>query len=140
MAYDLPDFYKDLALQGIADDTTRIVITDGAPASFAAANTVSAAGGDGGKLAELDITPPGQFTLGDGDVDGREATLAAQTLVGLAGVPGTNTGNHYVGLSVGNSRITFVVQLQNAISNIATSQNIPVGAVGVAEIGDAVAE
>ena len=80
----------------VASGATRLVATNGQPASFAAANS--------GKLAEAVLTGA-DFSLAAGDVSGRKVTVAAKS--GLA-VLAAGTADHVALLDVAGSRLLYV--------------------------------
>jgi hypothetical protein len=80
----------------VVSGATRMVATNGQPASFAAANS--------GKLAEAALTV-GDFSLAAGDVSGRKVTVAAKS--GLA-VIAAGTADHVALLDVAGSRLLYV--------------------------------
>ena len=80
----------------VAASATRIVATNGQPASFAAA--------EAGKLVEAPLTG-GDFTLAAGDVSGRKVTVASKT--GLS-VLVNGTADHVALLDVAGSRLLYV--------------------------------
>lgn len=93
--YTLPALL-DGPLTEVRNTATRMVVTNGQPASFAAANS--------GKLAEVTMAP-GDFTLGAGSPNGRRLTVAAKA--GVA-VIASGSGDHVALLDVTNSRLLHV--------------------------------
>ncbi len=75
---------------------TRMVATNGQPASYAAA--------DSGRLAEAALAS-GDFTLAAGDISGRKVSIAAKS--GLA-VVAAGTADHVALLDAATSRLLYV--------------------------------
>lgn len=80
----------------VAAGATRLVATNGQPATFAAANA--------GKLAEATLAG-GDFSFAAGDISGRKVTIAAKS--GLA-VIASGTADHVALLDVAGSRLLYV--------------------------------
>lgn len=101
-----PDYYRDLKLTAIADDTDKVILCSAQPADETEAEGAY-------MLAEAVVTPgvAGDFTLGDVS-GGRRLTLAAKT-----GVSVTNTGlgTHIAWIDNG-TRLTHVSQLSTGIN------------------------
>lgn len=95
----MPKFASTDVLDGsliVASGATRMVATNGQPASFAAANS--------GKLAEAPLTSA-DFSFAAGDLSGRKVTVAAKS--GLA-VVAAGTADHVALLDVAGARLLYV--------------------------------
>lgn len=80
----------------VASTATRMVATNGQPASFAEATS--------GSLVEASLTGA-DFTIGAGDISGRKLTIAAKS--GLA-VTAAGTADHIALLDVTGERLLYV--------------------------------
>lgn len=83
MGKKLSDAVLDAACNHIKNNATSIILLDAEPATRAAAISNS--------LATIAVVS-GDFTLGDGDTNGRKVTVAAKS--GTASTPGGTTYNH----------------------------------------------
>lgn len=85
MAKSVPDWVYDLALDGIKAGCNKLVLLEGAPASYAEASTAKGSGGK--KLGEIAMVA-GDYAVGAGDVSGRKIRVGQKT-----GVPVTVSGS-----------------------------------------------
>jgi hypothetical protein len=118
----------DAALNVLKDNCTKMVLTAGAPTSFATANGAQ-------KLAEVTMVPA-DFVLANGDTSGRKVTCAAKN--GIA-VSAAGDGDHVAYLDVAGSRILHYYQIAAVRAGllVADQVNFPVHDL---EIRDVVAE
>ncbi len=102
MTVSLHNDVPDAALAYIRDNCDKMIACAGAPASYAEATTPPA----GGKALADAAMSSGDFTIGDGDTDGRKITWTSK--------PGTavdDAGNcdHIAFVDTGNSKLLLVV-------------------------------
>lgn len=105
----MPKFTNDIVMDGALDiiinNASKLIVCEGQPASYTAANTVKGSGGN--KLGEIAIDSA-DFTKSDGDVSGRKLTVAAQS-----GIPITDSGDadHIAIVDDTNSRLLHVTDM-----------------------------
>lgn len=95
----------DGALTVLRNNATRMTLCAGAPATFAAADI-----GGANYLADVTLSPS-DFTIGNGDVSGRKATVAAKNGISIAE---SGIADHVALLDVANSRLLYVNEISNA--------------------------
>lgn len=108
MPYRMGSAVHDAALQYIADNCDRQVVTSDDPVDYAGVASVT--------LASTAMVG-GDFTLAAGDISGRKLTIGAKSNI----TPTTNgTGNHIVLVDDGNSAILLQVPIPNTPLNTST--------------------
>lgn len=119
----IADTAKDAGLNYIVNGAERLVLCSALPADHAGVAAV--------ELAAVAIGAV-DFTLANGDVSGRKATLAAQTCTGSA----TGTATHY---AIVKDTATAELLAAHTMTNVAITNGSPqdVQAVDVWEIQDA---
>ncbi len=113
MAKLVPDAILDGMLASIADQCTRVTICSTQPTTYTEANATYA-------LADVTVTAgagAGDFTIGDGDTNGRKLTLLQQT-----GIPidTSGTAQHIALLDVAGTELLAVT---TCTSQVLTSGN-----------------
>lgn len=101
MSIFAPDSMLDAMLDSIADNCTRLTVCSTQPTNYTEANATY-------KLADVTVTAGdgnGDFTIANGDTNGRKLTVAQQ-----ASVPVDTTGNaqHIALLDVANTTLLAV--------------------------------
>lgn len=97
----IPDAGLDVFLAGIADQCTKVTICSTQPTTYAEGNATYA-------LADVTVTAGagnGDFTIGNGDTNGRKLTLVQQT--GIT-VDSNGTAQHIALLDVAGSELLAV--------------------------------
>jgi hypothetical protein len=110
MAKFMKDLIMDEALNYIKNNADQLVLCDGEPADYTDATTDKGSGGHA--LGETSIGSA-DFTLADGDTDGRKVTLAAQNDVS---VDVSGTADHYAVVDDTNSDLLYVTTISNSQS------------------------
>lgn len=87
----------DGALDIIRDNCTRITVCSAEPTTYAEGNATYA-------LADVTVSNV-DFTIGDGDTNGRKVAVAAQSSIA---VDASGTATHVALLDVANSKLLFV--------------------------------
>lgn len=108
MAKFVSDTVLDQALDYIKQNADKLVLCEGKPTNYSDATTDKGSGGDA--LGETSVGT-GDFTLADGDTDGRKVTVASQS--GVA-VDVTGTADHYAIVDDTNSDLLLVSTISNS--------------------------
>lgn len=126
MAKKAHDDVMDGALNVVKTNCTRMTACAGEPATFAEANI-------GGAKFLADVTlASGDFTISDGDTNGRKVRVAQKTGVT---VDNTGTVDHIALLDVTNSKLLYVT---TCTSQVLTAGNSMTFAAWDVEIADPV--
>ena len=115
MTHYLNDDVVDTAANVLKNNATRIVLCDGAPASFANANTLKGSG-SGQKLAEASVTSS-DLTIGNDATNGRRVTMAAKNNLDVLAA---GDGTHIAWLDTANTRLLKVAPLAATLTGLTT--------------------
>lgn len=129
MSKFVADTVIDQALDYIKQNSDKLVLCDSQPSNYSDATTDKGSGGDA--LGETSVGT-GDFTLADGDTDGRKVTVSSQSDVS---VDVSGTADHYAIVDDNNSTLLLVSTISNSQS--VTSGNTFDTAAFDDEIGDA---
>lgn len=110
MAKFASDTYLDQSLNYLKNNADQLVLCDGQPSSYSDATTDADSGGNA--LGETSVDTS-DFTISDGDTDGRKVEVAAQT--GVA-VDVDGTADHYAIVDDTNSDLMLVTTISNSQS------------------------
>lgn len=122
MTHLLADMAVDACLSFLQSNANKLVICEGAPSSFANANTNNGSG-SGQKIAEVALAS-GDFTIGDDPVDGRRITCAAKSSLPVLA---DGDADHVAWLDTTNSRILKIAPLTTMLPlTTAATVNVPV--------------
>lgn len=102
--------YLDQSLNYLKNNADKLLLCDGEPAGYSDATTLSSNGGH--KLADTAVSSS-DFTISDGDTDGRKVTVDAKSSVT---VDESGTADHYALVDDTNSDMLLVTTINNSQS------------------------
>jgi hypothetical protein len=108
MSKTISDTVLDQALDYLKQNSDKLVLCNGEPSNYSDATTDNGSGGNA--LGETSVGT-GDFTLADGDTDGRKATVASQSGVS---VDADGTADHYALIDDGGSELLLVTTISNS--------------------------
>lgn len=109
----VPDTAIDLVLQWV-DDSVAMHVCSAAPTTYTEATSTY-------NLGSVALTPGdgnGDFTIADGDIDGRKLTVSAQSIT----ASGAGTATHIALVTTGDTTLRLVTEL--AASKVVASGHI----------------
>ncbi len=121
MTHFLADVVLDASANYAKNNTTRIVLCQGAPASYSEAQT-NLGTSTGKRIAEATVDSS-DFTVGDDAEDGRRVTAAAQASLPVLA---DGDGNHVAWVDTANSTLLKVAPVPVPLENLTTVATVTI--------------